>query len=345
MSTVQITTMGMGDYGRLSQVIDNKSERAAIWNELLIDNKDGMIVNNTSGTLHYDDHKRMLDDVVEARKYMPTVFSTLSSVPGISVPVSLTDTLVGYQNMSEFGAKTSMNGSNRTSNQSDYQYAWTPQPIYHCDWHIPWRQGGFGYKTTDGSRESALQVALERDRTMVLGNDNIVVNVNGVDAKLYGLTNFPGTLQLPGGISDWADETNSNVVSKEAIGLASQLYSNRIAAQIPNSVLMFVANDIWPQLDQDYSTEKGDRTNLERLRAITAIRDVVPSQWLPDGAVLLVEATPMTLRIPTATDISVSPWQQIERMADLKFTTFAASTVQPRVDRNGNTGLLYATKA
>ena len=345
MSNVTISTLGSSNYGKLSQVIDNKSEREAIWQEHLIDNEEGVIVNSTSGTLHYDDHKRMLDDVVKARTYMPTVFNTLSAAPGIVVPVALTDTLVGYQNMNQFSAGTSMNGSNRKSNQSDYQYAWTPQPIYHCDWHIPWRQGGFGYKSTDGSSESAIQVALERDKTMVLGNSDIVVDVNGVDAQLYGLTNFPGTLQLPGGISDWADVANSNLVSKEAIELVSQLYSNRIAAQVPDSVIMFVANDIYPQLDQDYSTEKGDRTNLERLRAITAIRDVVPSQWLPDGGVLLVEATPMTLRIPTSTDIAVSPWQQIERMADLKFTTYAASTVQPRADRNGNAGLLYATKA
>ena len=247
--------------------------------------------------------------------------------------------------MNQFDAKTSMNGSGRTGNQTNYKYSWVPQPIYHTDFSIPFRQNGFSYKNSDGVAESVTQVALERDKTLVLGNSDIVVDVNGTEAVLYGLTNHPNTLPMAGGISDWALPANNDKIYKEMITLTKAMFTQRKAAQIPNSVIAFVANDVAPEFDADYSGSKGDRTVRERCMAIAAIRDIIPCQWLPDGAVLLVEASPQTLRLPTSNDIIVTPWSRVDPMEDLRFTVFAASTLQVRADRNGNTGILYATKA
>lgn len=325
---------------------ESKEFRQKLWANQLIDNAEGIVVNNTGGTLHYDDHKNMLDDVVAARKYIPTGFRALSAVPGIAVNVAIGETLIGYQDMNEFNAKTSMNGSNRESNQTDYKYNWVPQPIYHCDFHVPWRQGGFSYKSSDGASEAAMQVELERDKTLFLGNDNIIVNVNGVDAQLFGLTNAPGVLQLAGGISDWANVANNDNIVKELISnIISPMYAQKKAAQVPNSLIVFVANDINMNLENDYSSQKGDKTIIERMKAITAVRDVLPCQWLQPGEVVVVEALPMSIRIPQATDTTVMPWQRSNEMEDLKFTVMAASTLQVRKDRNGNTGVARATKA
>jgi hypothetical protein len=340
-----ITPFGSGLHRQLAR-FEESTFNKKMWANHLIDNQEGIVVNNTSGTLHYDDHKKMLDDVVMARKFIPTGYRALSAIPGVAVNCSLYDTLVGYQDMNEFAAGTSMNGSNRQSNQSDYKYNWVPQPIYHCDFHIPWRQSGFSYKQSDGAQEASMQIELERDKTLFLGNDNIVVNVNGVDAQLYGLTNAPGVLSLAGSISDWADYNNADVIAKELISnIISPLYSQKKAAQVPNSLMVFVANDVWTNLENDYSSQKGDRTVLERMKAISTVRDVMPSQWLPDGACLVVEALPTTLRIPQAVDTTVAAWQQRDPMEDLRFTVWAASTLQVRQDRNGATGIAYATKA
>lgn len=338
-----VAAFGSDIHSKLSR-FEDKSTRASLWNSLLKDNEKGVVVNADGGALHYEDHKKMLDDVVAARKYMPTVFDTLSSIAGVVVPVSLNQTLVGMMNKNEFDAKTSMNGSGRTNNQSNYKYSWVPQPIYHTDFSIPFRQNGFSYKNSDGVSESVSAVALERDSTLVLGNSDIVVDVNGTEAELYGLTNHPDTLAMPSGISDWADSANNDKIYKETITLVKEMFTKRKAAQIPNSIIMFVANDVMPEFDADYSDAKGDRTVKERVMAITAIKEVMPCQWLPDGAVLLVEASPQTLRIPTSNDVIVTPWNRVDPFEDLRFTVFAASTLQVRSDRNGNTGLLYATK-
>jgi hypothetical protein len=338
---VQISPLGSAGFGDIARYED-RALRHKMWANHLIDNESGLVVNN-SGTLHYDDHKRMLDDVVAARKYLPTAYRALTAVPGVAASMSLFETLAGYQNMNEFNAKTSMNGSNRESNQTDYQYAWVPQPIYHLDFHIPWRQGGFSYKQGDGVDEATMQVELERDKTLILGNSEIVVNVNGVAAPLYGLTNHPAT--LTGTISDWTNPANFDGIYSEVVANVGLLFTDRKAGQVPNSILMFAANDVYPVLENDYSSAKGDRTMAERIKAITAIRDIIPSQWLPDGAVLYVEASPQTLRIPTSTDTTVAPWQRTHEMENLKFTVFAASTLQVRADRNNLTGIGYFTKA
>ncbi len=325
--------------------METKKARQGAWNSLLIDNHEGLVVNNTSGTLHYEDHKRMLDDVVMVRQYMPAVFDTLSAAPGVSVNVSLYDTLVGYQNINDFNSQTSMNGSNRQSNQTDYSYNWTPQPIYHCDFHVPWRQSGFGYKQGDGAAEAAMQVRRERDETMILGNSDIIVNVNGVDAQLYGLTNAPGVLLRPGTLTNWADAANSDTVYTEANSMIAALYAQKKSAQVEKSGYFIVASDVYPQLNLDYSTQKSGLTNMQRIMAIPQVRGVITSEFLPDGAVLFVEALPQTLRIPQSVDTTIAPWQLSHQMEDPKFTVFAASTLQVRQDRNGNTGIVYATKS
>ena len=327
-----------------AEIVMNHAQRVNTWNGLLIDNESGQIVNNTSGSLHYDDHKRMLDDVVKARKYAPTVYSALIGQPGISVGVSLSDTILGYSNMNEFGAQTSMNASDRQSNQSNYRYSWVPQPIHHTDFQIPWRQDSFQYKQSDGVEESTMQVALERDRVLMQGDSSIVVDINGAPAQLYGLTNHPNTSIGAGAISDWALAVNNDNIVNETIAQMAIMFTD-LRVQMPNSVLVVVANDISTNLESDYSTQKGDATIKERMMQITAIKDIIPSQWLPDGAVLFIEVSPMTLRIAQSSDITVVPWIRSNRMEPLNFTIFAAGALQVRADRNGRTGLRYVTKS
>lgn len=336
---VQLTPFGSKLHNKIGR-FSEKGAREAIWNKLLKDNKDG-VIHNATGALHYEDHKRMLDDVVAARKYLPTAQAALTSVAGIAVSVSLYDTLVGYQDLNEFTAETSMDGSNRQDNETNYGFNWVPQPIYHCDFNVPWRQTGFGYKQSDGAEEATMQVELLRDKTLILGNDKIVVNVNGIQAPLFGLTNHPAAFT---GSTDgnWASITDA--ITPDAVKMVGDLFKERKAAQLPNSVFMFVANDVWTNLENDYAAAKGDRTIVERIKAISAIRDVLPNQFLPDGAVLLVEASPQTIRIATGTETTVLPWLRASEMDDMRFTVFAASTPQIRQDRNSLTGIAYYTK-
>ncbi|MCK5614638.1 hypothetical protein KAR91_72910 [Candidatus Pacearchaeota archaeon] len=340
-------TFGFGSemHSKLGQYT-NQDVRAQGWAEKLLTNQDGMVTNATSGSLHYDDHRRMLDDVTMARKFGTTVFDSLSAIPGVRQSVSIFETVIGNQNMNEFNAQTSMNASNRKSQETDYQYNWAPQPIYHCDFHIKWRQEGFGsYKQGDGAAEATKVTMLERDSVLVNGDSSIAVSVNGVLSTLTGLTNSSETLQQAGVLTDWALEANKATVYGEAVDILATMFTTNIAGIEPDSVIMYVANDIWPQLEQVPVAGNSERTNLERLKALSSIKDVLPSQWLVDGSVLLVEASPFAIKIPFSTDITVAPWQKRDQMEDRRFTVFGASTIQVKGDRNGRSGVSYITKA
>jgi hypothetical protein len=338
-------TQGYGQlYNQLGQYCE-KAQRDAGWMEKLLSNEKGLLTNNTSGTLHYEDHKRMLDDVDMVRQYSSTLYDVLVAAPGVAVNVSLFETLIGSQNMNAFNAQTSMNVSDRQSQQTDYAFSWVPQPIYHADFHIPWRQAGHSYKQGDGAAEAAIAVRLERDEVLVLGDSSISVDVNGVAATLAGLTNASATLLQPGSMTNWALASSVALVYPEAVDLLATMFTTDRAAQTPNSVIMIVANDIWPQLELVNNAGNSERTNLERLKALSAIKDVMPNQFLAAGSVLLIEVTPTSIRIPRSAEITIAPWQRKERFEDTKFTTFSSSTLQVRGDRNGRSGVSFATKA
>ena len=178
-----------------------------------------------------------------------------------------------------------------------------------------------------------------------MGDSTIAVDVNGVLTTLQGLTNATHTLAQAGSMTNWALAANKATVYGEAVTLLATMFTTDRAAQSPNSVIMFVANDIWPQLEQVPVTGNSERSNLQRIKDLSAIKDVVPNQFLVAGSVLLVEVTPASIRIPRSTEITVVPWLKQDRFEDNKFTVFSASTLQVRGDRNGRSGVSYATKA
>lgn len=334
-----------GGYNALSRYVD-EDMRHGQWNSRLIDDENGVNLNNASGSIHYDDHRIMLQDVVQAREYTASVFDTLSAVPGVQLSVSISDTLVGYMDRNQHNAQTSMNGSNRKSQETNYQWSWVPQPIVHSDFHIQYRQRSFSYKAGDGISASTIAVMKERDKNLVLGNADISVNVDGVLSELKGFTNSAGTLLQPGSMTDWANPANVGTIYGEAVALISTMFTTDRSAQTPNSVFMFVANDIFTNLELIFALNQGSNVkNIDLIKNITAIKDVMPNEFLVDGSVLLVEGTPETYRIPMSQDITVAPWQIIDPMGDQQYTVFTASTLQVRQDRNGRSGVSYATKA
>ncbi len=343
----QAMSLGFVDngYNALARYAD-VAERHNQWNSRLIDDENGRSLNNASGSIHYDDHRIMLQDVVQAREYTASVFDTLSAVPGVQLSVNISDTLVGYMDRNQHNAQTSMNGSNRKSQETNYAWSWVPQPIVHSDFHIQFRQRSFSYKAGDGISASTIAVMKERDRNLVLGNTDIAVAVDGTLNELKGLTNSAGTLLQPGSMTNWADPANKGLVYDEMVGLLDTMFTTDRSAQTPNSVFVFVANDIFTQLMLIVAQNQGSNTmNIDMIKNITAIKDVMPNEFLADGSVLLVEATPETYRIPMSQDITVAPWNILDPMGDQQYTVFTASTLQVRQDRNGRSGVSYATKA
>ena len=306
------------------------------WAGLAKTNEKG-IVTNAQGSLKYDDIKELTDDVVKAREYefVGNFYRSFTSV-GLTKGVPIGKTLVDYKDMSSFGdAHVSMDAANRTAEQTNYDQKLVPLPIFHKDWMIPWRQEGFSYKQADGNMESAFRVMETRDKVLILGDSSI--SVNGV--PLYGYTNHPATLTET--ISDWALTANAGKIYEEAVQLNRKMF---LDAKVANTraVGMFVATDIMPQLKQKTSTQY-DKTVEEDLMRL-GYRFIDTLQDLPAGTVLLIEYTPRTSDLVVASDVIALPWQKNNPLEDQRFTNMAACAPRIKTDRNGVTGVLYASK-
>ena len=86
------------------------------WANILRTNQNGDVINNAS-SLSYDDYKDLTKDVLTAREFMNVGIQDLLAA-GLSQPSSITKTIVQYETLNTFDAQVSMNGSNRTENQT-----------------------------------------------------------------------------------------------------------------------------------------------------------------------------------------------------------------------------------
>jgi len=309
------------------------------WAHILKDNKDGVIV-NANATVHYDDYKDLTTDVVDARRFNNVGIQDLVAA-GLTTQSSINKTLVQYQDKNTFEAGVSMNGSNRQENQTNYGINWIPQPIYTADFFIPWREEGFSYKESDGIAESVYVVNELQDTVLFNGYD-LGVQVSGVAAPLYGYTNHPATITAT--ISDWSLAANIDDITPEAVGLIRDMFVDGKVMD-PNSVIMYVATDVWSNLQNDYSSQKGDRTVLERLLAISEISAVKPQKDLVAGAVCCVEMRARTVQLSVAQMPVAVPWVKGHDLEDGRFTVYSSMVAKIKKDRTGQTGIVYATKA
>jgi hypothetical protein len=317
------------------------ANESAAWQSILKTNQNGKTINN-AGTVHYDDYKDLTTDVVKAREFMNVGIQDLIG-NGLTQASTINKTIVQYQTMNTFDADVSMNGSNQTENQTTYAENWLPQPIYTSQFFIPWREEGFSYKQSDGVQESVYRVNELQDRVLFLGAD-LGVKISGADAPLYGYNNHPDTITST--ISDWTltTEIGLNAIAPEAVGLVGELFVGGRVME-PNSVMMYVATDIWSNLQNDYASAKGDRTILERINAISEIGGVKPQKDMPSGTVTLVEMRQRTVQLSVAQMPIAVPHVKSHQLENGQFTIYSSMVAKIKADRTGKAGIVYATPA
>ena len=316
------------------------NERKTAWEQILRTNQHGDVINNAA-TVSYDDYKDLTVDVIKAREFMNVGIQDLLSA-GLSQPSSINKTIVQYQTMNTFEADVTMNGSNRQEQQTNYDINWIPQPIFHTDFFIPWREEGFSYKESDGVAESVYRVNEKQDLVLFNGA-SLGVKVSGVDAPLYGYTNHPDTITKTD-LTNWALPANIDTITGEAVAIIGELFVGGRVME-PNSVMMYVATDVWSNLQNDYSSQKGDRTVLERLKAISEISDVKPQKDLIAGSVCAVEMRARTVQLSVAQQPIAVPWVKNHTLENGRFTVYSSMVAKIKADRTGKAGVVYATKA
>lgn len=327
-------------YAKHSAMVLNHNR---MWKAALIDSKDGTRVENADGTLRHEDHRRIMEEVtIIRRRTLNGVMDLLNA--GLRTSEDLGTMLVGVENINEFQeAKRSMNPTAEQNNDTDFALSYVPLPITHQSWRIPMRQMGFSYKNQLGMTESVRQVGESLEDLLFNGTTDILIKVDGVtDAPIFGYTTHPNRVTF--GITDWSDlATNGDKIIPETLGMVDEAFKTNASSR-ENSLMMYVGNDIWTSLQDDYSALKGDRTFVERIKQISQIADVKPAEKLTPLDVVLVEMDARTIQMAVASDIITVPHQRQSDFDAQVFTTYAAMVPIIRSDRNDRTGIVHGVE-
>lgn len=344
-ANIMMATKLRADYAELhKEVFAN-----ANLEKYMVVNADGVVIEakndakklltNANGTVRHEDFIVIQDRIVEVRRRSLNGITDLME-GGLSFGVSLEEQLVGFENINEFeAAQQEMNPNSYQNNDTVFTESFVPNPITHSSFQVPWRQQGFDYKRSLGMTESVRQVSERLEETLFNGNTGIVVNFNGANHPLFGYTTHPN--RGTGTISDWTLAANVEKIVPETIDLISTMWSDQGGVN-NDSVMMYVANDLWNILQKDYKAEVAGSI-LKRLKDIAQIKDIKPAEKLANGQVVLVEMENRTIELASASDIITVPHTKTNPMAPQVLTTYAAMVQQIKVDSNNKTGIMHAT--
>ncbi len=309
--------------------------------EIIIRNDDKQaLITNATGTVRHEDFLVIRDMIIEVRRRKLHGISDLRE-SGLSFTAALGDQLIGFENVNEFKlAEQDMNPNSYDNNDTVITEDFVPNPITHSTFSIPWRQTGFDYKRSLGMAEALRQIAERLEETLTNGNASISVTFQGTAFPIFGYTTDPS--RGTGTISNWTAGASQGLIINELIDQIGAMWLNQGGVG-NNSVMVYVANDIWNVLQKDYNTTNPSKTILARMMDIAQVKDVKPLEKLASTQVVLVEMEKRTVELGIASDIIVTPHIKINPMAPTVLTGYAAMVQKIKSDSNGKTGVRHLT--
>lgn len=298
------------------------------------------LTTNASHTLRHEDFLVIQEMITDVRRRKLNGIADLEAA-GLSFNVGLEEQLVGNENINEFQeAEQDMNPTDYQNNDTVWSEMYTPNPITHQSFSVPWRQQGFDYKRSAGLKETMRQVAERLENTLFNGNAKIQVSFGGATQALYGYTTHPnrGTAT----ISDWSNVANNDVIVNEVIANVNQMFTDQGGVE-QGSVILYYPKNFKAAMDRDYKSGFPSKTVADRIRDIPEIKDIKFGEKLADSNVIYVEMSDRTIQLAKASDIVSVPHTKTNPMMDQTMTTYAAMVQIIKVDSNGNTGILHAT--
>ena len=291
-------------------------------------------------TLRHEDFLVIRDEVLRVRRRELHGIQDLKDA-GVSFSVSLGEQLVGFEKINEFAeAGQDMNPRNYQNNDTVFAEDFVPNPITHQSFNVPWRQQGFDYKRSLGIEEATRQVSERLEETLFNGNTTIVVTFNSVAYPIFGYTTHPdrGT----GTITDWTLEANRDNIIPELIDEIGAMWSTQ-GGVANDSVMVYVANDIWNVFQKDYITAFPSDRIAARAKEVAQVKDIKPAEKLASGQVVLVEMARRSVELAEASDVIAVPHIKTSPMEPQVVTVYGAMVQQIKVDTNSNTGIRHLT--
>lgn len=308
-------------------------------------NEDGQPIMTVNSMLTESEWAEIEGVVLEAVRYPLRVVTDLRS-RGLVAPLGGVGSLETrwYTSSQMTKATVSMTGRGRAERDlPEMLQDAVPVPVIFKEFSIDWRTLAASRRLGDGldvtaGVESVRVVAEELESIVV--NGNTAVQLNG--RPIYGLRTHPkrrtDTAANYGG-GDWG--TAANILATVAGMVGSANSQNNYGP-----FLLYVSQVQYNQAALFRYTDGSGDTPLGVLRALPMIEDVrvLPPNVLPDGELLLLQATREYIELAEAMPIQIREWTSGDGVESMfKVLTIAAPKIKAR--QGDETGIVHATGA
>lgn len=301
-----------------------------------VDVVNGLVVN---ATLRHEEHLRYDDRLLMIARQRLNGIADLQRM-GLVVPLGGIGVMLSIYERAGDMTAAAVNMDGVTMSQKDrltFDEVGVPIPIFHKDWSLNKRQ--LEASRTRGEPLSVSQVGIA---TRIVADSLEDCLFNGVpnfivDGKqIYGYTNHPNrnTVTLAG--SGWGTATGRDIIGDMKNMLDAAYADNKFGP-----FCLYVAKDIWADIQMDYSTEKGDKTFKERIEAFADISEVKAGDSLAAGNVVLVQLTEDVVDLAVAQDVVNLEWSN-NPMQTL-FKVYGAMAPRVKADKNGSCGIVHGS--
>lgn len=159
---------------------------------------------------------------------------------------------------------------------------------------------------------------------------------NGISSGAPSGGGVPGLTTAPNAIdvslaTNWDDSGGDPVA--DTIRMLEAAYAGFFFGPFD----MHVPKNYWAFLQDDYSTQKGDRTWLERIRAFEDIEDVMPNDALADDNVLLVQMTRDVMDVSLALPMTTWQWMKNPAATNYRVLTIGGPHIKSVEGQDGTT--------
>lgn len=287
-------------------------------------------------TLRHEEYLRYDERLTQLARERLTLADDLRSA-GLVVPLGFGTTMSAWERIGDvIEAEVNMDGRTEASkDRVTFDEDSVPIPVISRRWGLAARQ--IEASRTRGEplpmsiMEASTRAVMDTIESMIAKG---LPNFSFQGKQVYGYTNFPArnTLSLAG---SWA--TSGSTIKADTIKMLQAAYNDNFFGPFT----MYVAKDIWANIQDDYSSEKGDRTHMERITAFSDISRVRPADMLPAGNVVLVQLTSDVIDIAVSQDIVNIQWEVMPMSTE--YMIYAAMATRLKSDKDGRCGIVHAT--
>lgn len=329
--------------------VNERGESVILVNTGQLDPQSGLFVYrekrlHINATLRKDEWVRVDDAVREAARERLVVIEDMraaglvQNVGGLGVLIS------EWEAASEMtDAEVTMDGESKADmDRQEFNINGVPIPIIQKPFKI-----GERVLMASRTRGASLDVTTSQEagRSVARTAEGIVINGSTLGAvksaantyQIYGLTTFPNRGLAT--ISDWSDASTSPETILGEILAMIQIAETQHRHFGPFN--LYIPGDAAFQFRKDLKAFS-DKTLMERVLAIDAVRAVRVSDVLASGNALLVQMTSDVLDLAMGADLNTIQWASPSGWTNF-FQSFMALAPRFKNDYDNRTGIVHAT--